>query len=132
MQPPTDWAQVLSPLVKVLAFCIPITIFALFAVYFCQSNLAAGVGIALKSADVLVTAALAGLGWATAHFLSSVDKRFDANDASLDKLKSSTNKRFDTTDASLRKVKSSTNKRFDRTDASLREVKSLLERLGRP
>jgi hypothetical protein len=84
----------------VVAVCIPITIFGLFAAYFCKSNLAAGLGAALKSADVLVTAVLAGLGWVVARFLSSVDKRFDA------------------TDTSLREVKD-----------ALREVKSHLERL---
>jgi hypothetical protein len=124
VQPPTNWAQVLSPLVSALASLLPGIALAGFAVYFIKSNLAAG--LALKTADVLVTAALAGLGWAIARFLSSVDKRFDASDASLREVKSATDKRFDTTDASLREVKSV-------TDGILREVKSLLEqqRLGR-
>ena len=108
MQPPTNWAQVLSPLVSALASLLPGIALAGFAVYFRKSNLAAGLGAALKTADVLVTAALAGLGWAIARFLSSI------------------NKRFDTTDASLREVKSA-------TDGILREVKNLLEqqRVGR-
>ena len=71
-----------------LAFCIPIVIFALFAVYFCQSNLAVGLATTYKSADVFVTVSLAGIGWAIAHFLSSVEKRFDTNEASMREVKS--------------------------------------------
>jgi len=46
-----------------------------------QSNVAAGLGLALKSADVLVTVALTGLGWA-------VSKRFDTTDSNLREVKS--------------------------------------------
>ena len=114
----------MAPLVTALARLLPIIAFASFGVYFMQSNMAAGLGVALKKADVLVTAALAGLGWAVARFLSSVDKRFDTTDASLREVKSTADKRFDTTDASLREVKSTADKRFDTTDANLREVKN--------
>ena len=86
-----------------------------------QSNVAAGLGLALKSADVLVTVALTGLGWAVVRFLSSVDKRFDAID-----------KRFDANDKHVNAIEKQVDalgKRFDTTDSNLREVKSILEQL---
>ncbi len=58
-----------------------------FGVYFMQSNLALGLAAALRSADVLVVAALGGVGWAIGHYLESVSKRFDATDAALREVK---------------------------------------------
>jgi hypothetical protein len=84
-----------------------------FGVYLMRSNLALGLGAALRSADVLVVAALGGVGLALGRYLESVSKRFDVTDAAV-------SKRFDATDAAV-------SKRFDATDAALREVKKLLQ-----
>ena len=48
---------------------------------------------------MLVTVALAGVGWALVKYLDSVNKRFDATDAAV-------NKRFDAVDAVLQELKS--------------------------
>ena len=97
----------MSPVFVAFARLLPVVFFSGLGVYFMQSNVAAGLGLALKSADVFVTVALTGMGWAVTRFLSSVDKRFDAIDI-----------RFDAND-----------QRFNTTDSNLREVKILLEQL---
>ncbi len=75
-------AKVTEALAKMLA---PLA-FAAFGIYFMQSNLAAGLG-ALRTSDVLVTAALGGVGWAFTRYLEFVNKRFDTMDAALREVK---------------------------------------------
>jgi hypothetical protein len=86
-------AKVLDAVAKML----PAVTFAGFAIYFMKSNLAVGLGAALRSADVLVVAALGGVGWAFGKYLEYVAKRFDAADAA-------TARRFDAVDAALREL----------------------------
>ncbi len=67
---------------------LPYVAFASFGVYFTQANLALRLAATLRSADVLVVAALAGIGWAFGrHHLKSMHKRFDALDAALREVK---------------------------------------------
>ena len=80
--------SVWAPLVEAVAKLMPPTAFAVFAIYFMKSNLVAGLASAYKSADMLVTVALAGVGWAFGKYLDSVNKRFDSVDAALQELKS--------------------------------------------
>ena len=87
--------SVWAPLVEAVAKLLPPTVFAGFAIDLMKSNLAAGHASARSSADVLVTAALAGAGWAFGKYLEAVNKRFDAVD-----------KRFDAVDMALRELKS--------------------------
>lgn len=82
-------AQTLAPVFLAIARLLPIITFAVFAIYFMKSNVSAGLGVTLKTADVLVSAGLAGVGWATCRLLSSVEMRFDAIDSSLLDLKTS-------------------------------------------
>ena len=80
--------SVWAPLMEAVAKLMPPTVFAVFAIYFIKSNLAACLASAYTSADMLVTMALAGVGWAFGKYLDYVNKRFDAVDAALQELKS--------------------------------------------
>ena len=91
--------SVWAPVVEAAAKLLPPTAFAVFGIYFMKSNLAAGLAAAYQSADVFVTVALAGVGWAFGKYLDSVNKRFDATDAAV-------NMRFDAVDAVLQELKS--------------------------
>ena len=62
-----------------------------------RSNLAAGLGAALISSDLLVVTALGGVGWAFGKYLEYVAKRFDRTDAA-------NAKRFDALDAALKEL----------------------------
>jgi hypothetical protein len=75
-------AKVLDAVAKML----PAVAFAGFGVCLMQSNLAVGLGAALRSSDLLVVAALGGVGWAFGKYLEYVVKRFDAVDAALREL----------------------------------------------
>ena len=85
---------------EALASLMAPSAFAAFGLYFMRSNLSAGLGSALRSADVLVTAGLGFAGWLFNRYLNTVNKRFDKMDKRFDKM----DKRFDKTDKALGEV----------------------------
>jgi hypothetical protein len=98
--PPSLIEVGLGKLLAALADIVAPAAFATFGVYFMRSNLSVGLGSALRSADVLVTASLGFAGWLFKRYLNTVNKRFDKVDKRIKKL----DKRFDKTDESLGKV----------------------------
>ena len=114
------WAPVADAVARLVdaasRLLLPVT-FAVFAIYFMKSSLAGGLVSALKFSDVFATAFLAGVGWAANKYLESVNRRFDAADASV-------NLRFDAADASV-------NRRFDAVDRMLSELRQLAPRFAR-
>ena len=67
--------------VTALGFVVPPLGFGALGWLLLNSSVREGLSAALKSSDVLVTAALAGLGSLLSSYLASVDKRFDKLDA---------------------------------------------------
>ncbi len=97
---PSVWAPLVAAAARVLevvAKMLPAVAFAGFGVYLMKSNLAVGLGAALRTSDLLVVTALGGVGWAFGKYLEYVAKRFDAADAAAAK-------RFDAVDAALREL----------------------------